>query len=126
MNAADKRLALQVEDHPLVYHDFEGIIPEGMYGAGPVVVWDCGTFEPAEPGPAEGRLAAGKFSFVLHGKKLRGQFTLTRFAGGRTEREWLLIKNKDGYADPRWTLQTELTPARLKRLETRTPPCESS
>jgi bifunctional non-homologous end joining protein LigD len=124
MNPADKRLAVMVPDHPVAYIDFEGIIPAGEYGAGPVVVWDAGTWEPIERGRPEGQLAAGKLAFVLHGRKLRGAFALARF-GGRTGKDWLLMKKKDEDADPAWKLRTELTPRRLARLAEATPPCEA-
>jgi bifunctional non-homologous end joining protein LigD len=126
MNPADRRLAVQVADHPLEYIDFEGVIPEGSYGAGPVVVWDRGRFELVEPGPAAGRLRAGRLAFVLDGRKLRGAFALARLARGRSGRDWLLIKKNDEWADPRWTLRTALTPARRRALRVRTPPCEAS
>ncbi len=126
LNPADKRLAVMVADHPEEYVDFEGIIPEGSYGAGPVVVWDHGTYEPVEAADPEAQLKAGKFAFVLKGKKLKGGFALARFAGGRTGKEWLLMKKKDDYADPAWRLKSDLTPQRLKRLAVRIPPCETS
>ena len=126
MNPADKRLAVMVPDHPLEYIDFEGIIPLGQYGAGPVVVWDHGTYELAEEGLPEAQLKAGKLAFVLKGKKLNGAFALARLASGKTGKEWLLMKKKDEEADPAWTLKTDLTPRRLKTLSERTPPCETS
>jgi bifunctional non-homologous end joining protein LigD len=126
LNPADKRLGIMVADHPLDYIDFEGIIPGGSYGAGPVVVWDAGTFELLDPDPPAAQLAAGKLAFTLHGRKLRGAFALARFARGRTGNEWLLIKKRDEWADPAWTLKTELTPRRLRALRHRVPPCETS
>ena len=126
MSPADKRLAVMVPDHPVEYIDFEGIIPPGQYGAGPVVVWDHGTFEPSEEGAPEAQLKAGKLAFVLKGKKLKGGFALARFAAGKTGKEWLLMKRKDELADPSWTLKTELTPKRLKELRVRTPSCETA
>jgi bifunctional non-homologous end joining protein LigD len=126
MNPADKRLAVMVPDHPLEYADFEGIIPAGQYGAGPVVVWDSGTWEPMEDGEPEAGLRSGKLAFVLKGKKLKGGFALARFGGGRTGEEWLLMKKNDEHADRRWRLETALTPARLERLRERVPPCESA
>ncbi len=98
MNPADKRLAVMVPDHPLEYIDFEGVIPEGSYGAGAVVVWDDGTFELVDPGAPGTQLKAGKLAFVLRGKKLKGGFALARFARGKTGNEWLLIKKKDAWA----------------------------
>jgi len=126
LNPAEKRLAVMVEDHPVEYIDFEGIIPEGNYGAGPVLIWDHGTYEASEPGDPEARLRSGKFAFTLKGKKLQGAFALARFAGGQTGMEWLLMKKKDEYADPSWTLKSDLTPQRLKELEIKEPPCETS
>lgn len=126
MNPADKRLAVMVADHPLDYIDFEGIIPEGSYGAGPVVVWDEGTYETIKAAPPERQLDGGKLTFILKGRKLRGTFTLARFAGGETGKEWLLIKKGDQTADPAWTLRSELTPTRLKALSVKVPPCETS
>jgi bifunctional non-homologous end joining protein LigD len=92
----EKRLAVRVADHPLDYGGFEGNLPEGEYGAGPVLIWDRGVWEPEED-PAAG-LRAGKLAFRLRGEKLRGGFALVRM-GGRAAREgrehWLLIKARD-------------------------------
>ncbi len=126
MNPADKRLAVMVEDHPIEYFDFEGIIPERSYGAGQVVVWDHGTYEPTEPGDPEAQLKAGKFAFILKGTELKGAFALARFARGQKGNEWLLMKKKDEYADPSWTLTSDLTPQRLKGLKVKIPPCETA
>lgn len=126
MNPADKRLAVMVADHPVEYIDFEGIIPRGQYGAGPVAVWDHGTYELTEEGRPEALIKGGKFAFVLNGKKLKGAFALARFAAGRSGKEWLLIKKKDEHANPSWMLKTELTPRRLQVLAERIPPCETS
>src|SRR6266446_1747555 len=92
-NPADKRLAVHVEDHPLEYGDFEGIIPEGNYGAGAVIVWDRGVWIPLED-PFEG-LKKGKLLFNLKGYKLHGRWTLIKLK--KTEKEWLLIKERDEY-----------------------------
>jgi bifunctional non-homologous end joining protein LigD len=126
LNPADKRLAVMVEDHPVEYVDFEGIIPEGSYGAGPVIVWDCGIYQTSEPGDPETQLRSGKFAFILKGKKLKGAFALARFARGQTGKEWLLMKKRDQFADPSWTLKSDLTAQRLKGLTVRVPPCETS
>ena len=126
LNPADKRLAVMVEDHPVEYIDFEGIIPEGSYGAGPVVVWDQGTYEATELGDPEAQLRSGKFAFNLKGEKLKGGFALARFARGQTGQEWLLMKKRDEFADPSWTLKTDLTPRRLKGLVAKLPPCQAS
>src|SRR5215211_7606951 len=87
-NRADKRLAVMVEDHPLEYGDFEGLIPEGNYGAGAVIVWDRGRWIPIGD-PVEG-LANGNLAFELHGLKLRGLWTLVRLKHGLNE--WLFLK----------------------------------
>lgn len=91
---ADKRLAVLVEDHPLEYGDFEGLIPEGNYGAGAVIVWDRGRWMPVED-PVAG-LAKGKLLFELRGHKLHGLWALVKLKKG--EKEWLFIKERDGYA----------------------------
>ncbi len=93
-DTAEKRLAVHVEDHPLEYGDFEGIIPAGNYGAGAVIVWDRGRWTPIED-PLEG-LRKGKLLFELHGYKLRGRWTLVKIK--KSEKDWLLIKERDAYA----------------------------
>jgi bifunctional non-homologous end joining protein LigD len=94
----DKRLAVQVEDHPMEYGGFEGIIPKGQYGGGTVMVWDQGTWEPH--GDVDEGLAKGSLKFTLHGSKLQGRWTLVRM-GGRAAQEkkpnWLLIKEHDEF-----------------------------
>jgi bifunctional non-homologous end joining protein LigD len=93
-----KRLAMRVEDHPVDYAGFEGVIPEG-YGAGTVMVWDRGTWNAESDDVAEA-LAKGDLKFVLHGKKLRGSWVLvrTRGFGDKPDRSWLLIKHRDRFA----------------------------
>jgi bifunctional non-homologous end joining protein LigD len=94
----DKRLAVQVEDHPMEYGGFEGTIPKGQYGGGTVMLWDEGTWEPL--GDADQALAKGNLKFILHGKKLQGKWVLVRM-GGKAANEakpnWLLIKEHDEY-----------------------------
>ena len=112
LDPADKRLAMQVEDHPVSYFDFEGTIPEGNYGAGTVMVWDVGTWEPLSPVPVNGEyvpgtdkeaaamLANGDLKFRLHGKRLLGDFALVHIKArrpGSKGNEWLLIKKKDDH-----------------------------
>ncbi len=94
-----KRLAMQVEDHPLEYGNFEGAIPEGEYGGGTVMVWDSGEWIPESP-EVEKALQKGELKFTLLGKKLRGSWVLvqTRGFGSKPERSWLLIKHRDKYA----------------------------
>ncbi|MDH6456125.1 MULTISPECIES: DNA polymerase ligase N-terminal domain-containing protein [unclassified Streptomyces] len=96
----DKRLAVPTEDHPLEYEDFEGVIPEGEYGGGTVIVWDRGTYEPlshdrqGRPVDFAESLERGHATFRLHGTKLRGRYALTRFR----EDNWLLVKTAEGRA----------------------------
>ncbi len=127
MNAADKRLAIMVPDHDLIYIDFEGVIPGGNYGAGPVIVWDTGEFVPLETNDPEAALKSGKLSFELKGKKLKGAFVLAQMKGlpKGTGKEWLLIKKKDDAALPYFAIRSELTPKRLSMLKERIPPCET-
>jgi bifunctional non-homologous end joining protein LigD len=104
MNPDDHRLAMEVEDHPYDYKDFEGIIPQGQYGGGTVLVWDNGTYEPAEriKGKKEqehwllSNYYKNKLSIVLHGRKLKGKFNLVK-TFGKGENAWMLIKAKDGH-----------------------------
>ena len=129
-NPEDKRFAALVEDHPLDYADFEGRIPDGNYGAGNVIVWDCGTY--VELSPFDLGFEEGKLLFELNGHKLRGRWTLVRMKGNRdtssrqgTGKEWLLIKERDqwaGTAQPRddsvysgLTLDDMADPHRLSR-----------
>lgn len=100
-NSTDKRLAIQVEDHPLDYASFEGIIPEGHYGAGKVEIWDKGTYEPATEAESleeqekilRKELAKGDLHIILHGKKLKGEFVLVHIRSANLkENSWLLIK----------------------------------
>ncbi|WP_459614117.1 DNA ligase D [Bordetella sp. 2513F-2] len=96
----DKRMAVQVEDHPVSYNDFEGTIPPGQYGAGKVIIWDEGTWEPE--GDARRGYRQGKLKFALHGAKLQGHWTLVRMKGRESEKQppWLLIKERDEHARP--------------------------
>ena len=100
LDPAEKRLAVEVEDHPLDYAGFEGAIPEGEYGAGTVIVWDRGTYRPQGEVAFEAMLEKGAVKFELAGEKLQGAFALvrTRFGGKKTN--WLLIKEKDAHARP--------------------------
>ena len=95
----EKRLAVEVEDHPLSYIDFEGVIGEG-YGSGAVIVWDAGTWRPLTDEDPAKATARGHLSFWLDGEKLRGGFTLQRTRGGEKP-QWLLIKRRDEGADGR-------------------------
>jgi len=121
-NPADKRLAVKVEDHPLEYGDFEGIIPEGNYGAGTVIVWDRGVWVPLED-VREG-FDKGKLLFELRGYKLRGRWTLIKLK--KTEKEWLLIKERDEYvsteAYPNESVLSGLTNDELRNAKQRAEP----
>jgi bifunctional non-homologous end joining protein LigD len=88
-----KRLAVQVEDHPLEYGDFAGTIPEGQYGAGEVRIWDAGTYENLRSLPMAAALAQGQVEVRLEGRRLQGAFALIRFKG--EEKNWLFLKMKD-------------------------------
>jgi bifunctional non-homologous end joining protein LigD len=109
LDPADKRLAMEVEDHPVEYADFEGVIPEGNYGAGEVIVWDKGLWVATED--PEETLPKGKLSFELHGYKLRGAWHLFRIKGRGKEKdsgkEWMLVKRSDGWASASRTLPAE-------------------
>ena len=89
MNPAEKRLAVQVEDHALEYFSFDGIIPEGHYGAGKVIIWDQGRYEPLVD--METGLKEGNLSFCLYGKRLNEEFALVRIRKSRAGKEWLLM-----------------------------------
>src|SRR3954465_2958790 len=105
LDPGDKRLAMMVEDHPVSYFDFEGIIPEGNYGAGTVQGWDVGTWEPL--GDAHAMLTKGDLKFRLDGEKLKGDFVLARMRSrrpGSKGNEWLLIKHKDGNVVPSYDI----------------------
>jgi len=107
MVAGEKRLAVAVPDHSLSYIDFEGTISEGSYGAGEVRVWDDGKYEtPADPAK---QLERGKLALTFYGLKLRGEFVLVKIHS--QEKNWLLIKANDHYADPDWKLETVLAVA---------------
>ena len=126
LDPADKRLAMQVEDHPVSYFDFEGIIPEGNYGAGTVMVWDVGTWEPLSPVAVNGKyvpgsekeatemLQKGDLKFRLNGKRLKGDFALIHMKGrrpGSKGNEWLLIKKHDDAVVEGYSIEAEDTSA---------------
>lgn len=98
LDPKEKRLAIEVEDHPIEYADFEGVIPEHQYGAGTVLVWDCGQWEPEGEPVAD--LARGNLKFTLHGRKLKGGWALVRMekSSQGEKKEWLLIKHRDAEA----------------------------
>jgi len=101
-----RRLAVQVEDHPLSYIDFHGEIPAGNYGAGKVFIWDSGTYQTEEANPAKA-ITNGKIIINLNGQKIRGEFHLVRMKDtkSRHDNQWLLIKGNDEFTDPQWQLE---------------------
>jgi bifunctional non-homologous end joining protein LigD len=102
----EKRLAMAVEDHPLDYRDFEGIIPAGNYGAGEVIVWDSGTYRLIEGTSTTEQIAKGSVKIELFGKKLHGGFAFVHIKGrGGEENAWLLIKERDDAVDPAWRIE---------------------
>lgn len=110
-----KRLAIQTNDHDLTFANFEGIIPEGQYGAGKVIIWDKGefqneTYDGKELVPLDKALKEGKISFSLKGQKLNGMFTLLKM---KDKKNWLMIKHKDKYAREDYDIAIEM-PASIK------------
>ena len=125
MNPSDKRLAVQVEDHDTAYGDFEGVIPEGAYGAGVVVLWDRGEYLVPGGGDPSAGLAEGKLDLIFQGRVLKGGFTLIRFQKASNE-TWLFIKKRDEQADDSWTSHTVLTPEREQELRNAVGPVDGS
>jgi len=126
MNTADKRLAVEVEDHDLIYADYEGVIPEGMYGAGPVMVWDTGRYDDLKPGGID----AGRIEVELFGEKLKGKFAIIKMKG-RGDKNWLLIKMKDRMEknyditqSAPDSVKTKRSIEEIEREPPTTPPCE--
>jgi bifunctional non-homologous end joining protein LigD len=105
-----RRLAMMTEPHPMDYNDFEGVIPEGEYGGGTVMIWDRGTWEPESP-DVDRALAKGDLKMRLHGRKLKGSWVLVRMR----DRQWLLIKHRDAHA----SATVDLTVARPKSVVSR-------
>jgi bifunctional non-homologous end joining protein LigD len=123
---ADKRLAVQTEDHPLDYANFEGKIPEGNYGAGTVMVWDRGTFHVEGNLDALRQLEKGEIKFSLNGEKLRGSFVLVKLKQSEKGNEWLMIKHKDAAEDSSWNIDehdgSTLTGRTLEEIKEELPP----
>jgi bifunctional non-homologous end joining protein LigD len=109
LDPSNKRFAMQTEDHPIEYNRFEGVIPEGEYGGGTVMIWDRGTWEP-EVEDVDRALAKGDLKFTLHGQKLRGSWVLVRMR----DRQWLLIKHRDKAAST-----TDITAAKPRSAVSR-------
>lgn len=119
LNPDDKRLAMMVEDHPYDYKDFEGNIPEGNYGAGQVEIWDSGIYEPLDDTSKLSdekellkELKAGSLKFILHGKKLKGEFALVKMKNAENN-SWLLIKHKDKFAKDEYDAEKNISPKSL-------------
>jgi bifunctional non-homologous end joining protein LigD len=113
MDPRDQRLAVAVPDHSISYIDYEGRISEGSYGAGEVRIWDNGSYETsADP---EAQLEKGKLVFEMFGLKLRGEFALVKM--GRDEKNWLVIKADDHFANREWKLETVLPPKPSRRAK---------
>jgi bifunctional non-homologous end joining protein LigD len=118
LDPAVKRLAMRTEDHPVEYSDFEGVIPAGEYGAGTVMLWDRGTWQP-ESADVEASLQKEEIKFTLQGKKLRGSWVLVRTRGfGKNDLRstWLLIKHRDQYASAKEVTQEEPRSVASRRL----------
>jgi bifunctional non-homologous end joining protein LigD len=116
IDIAIKRLAMEVEDHPIAYNAFEGTIPAGEYGGGTVMLWDRGTYEPDEVNAGESgedavrrSLAAGKLAFTFHGDRLHGSFALVRTRRGEERAQWLLLKHHDRYASASHDIVADVT-----------------
>ena len=130
---ADKRLAVQTEDHPLAYGNFEGKIPEGNYGAGTVMVWDRGTFVvenvPGQKLDALQQVQKGEIKFHLNGEKLRGSFVLVKLKKSEKGNEWLMIKHKDAAENSAWNIEEHdgsvLTGRSIEEIKQEQPPKRS-
>ena len=108
----ERRLAMEVEDHPISYNTFEGSIPKGQYGGGTVMLWDRGVYEATDGGGAESLrrgYAKGKLDITLLGERLKGSFTMVRTRGEGERAQWLLMKRTDDWADPDRDIVTEIT-----------------
>jgi len=116
LDPRERRLAMRTEDHPIEYLDFEGVIPAKQYGAGDVIVWDWGIFEPeaGTPDPAKA-LRKGEIKFVLHGQRLRGRYTIVRTDADDARERWLLIKKRDEAAVDGWDAEDQPTSVRTGR-----------
>jgi len=121
LDPGERRLAMRTEDHPIEYLTFEGVIPEAQYGAGDVIVWDWGTFEPEETDDPAAAVRGGELKFRLHGERLTGRFTIVRTNrrdayGRKAEREqWLLIHKRDEAAVPGWDAEDHPTSVKTGR-----------
>lgn len=128
LNPADKRLAVMTEDHPLEYAGFEGVIPEGSYGAGEMMVWDAGLYRAEGGSPAGEQIARGELKFSLEGHRLHGKFALVKLKQSVKGADWLLIKDRDAASDAKWTIEAHdrsaLTGRTLSEIGEGKPPAE--
>ena len=116
LDPRERRLAMRTEDHPIEYLDFEGVIPEKQYGAGDVIVWDWGVFEPEPDTPDPSKaLRKGEVKFILHGQRLRGRYTIVRTDADDGRERWLLIKKRDEAAVDGWDAEDHPTSAKTGR-----------
>jgi bifunctional non-homologous end joining protein LigD len=122
LDPSQRRLAIETPDHDLDYASYEGIIPEGGYGAGPVLIWDHGPLEILSADP-ETDLGRGELRFKLSGRILKGEFALVKMSGPGRERAWLLVKGRDAYAREGWETPSLLTAEACSRLRVKQPPC---
>ena len=99
MRPLERRMAARTEDHPLEYIDFEGVIPAGEYGAGDVIVWDRGTWEPETLDDPAIAVQTGELKLILHGERLQGRYVLVRTSRDAAKEDWLLIHKDDEHAD---------------------------
>ncbi|MBA3740092.1 MAG: ATP-dependent DNA ligase, partial [Chloroflexi bacterium] len=116
LDPGERRLAMRTEDHPIEYLPFEGVIPAREYGAGDVIVWDWGVFEPesGHPDPSTG-LRKGEIKFALHGERLRGRYTIVRTDSDQGRERWLLIKKRDEAAADGWDAEDHPTSVKTGR-----------
>jgi len=105
LDPGEKRLAMMVEDHPMEYGGFEGVIPKGNYGAGSVMLWDRGSWELLGDAPGAEQIARGDLKFRLHGEKLNGDYALVHMKGRGKGNEWLILKKRDEFAVEGWDVE---------------------
>ncbi len=124
LDPSHKRLAIMVDDHPLEYMNYEGIIPDGMYGSGAVVTWDKGIYRLIQGESPEKELANGKLIIEMDGNILKGGFSLLRMKG-KNPNNWLLIKKNDSFSIKGWKINRALTEEKKALLKIKTPPCNA-
>lgn len=123
LDPKQRRLAIQVPDHDMAHGDYEGIIPEGTYGAGPVLIWDKGSFETTDDEAPIHGLEKGNLAFELRGKILKGAFVLVKLHRPGRQKAWLLIKKLDSHARSGWKTPVLLTPGRRSKMTEQMPAC---